>query len=330
MRFDLDDDQKEIQRTARELLAGRATWERVRTAALERDGFDEPLWRELCELGWPGIAVPEEQGGQGLGTVELAVLAEELGYAVAPVPFLGTALAALAAGDPARFASGEAVGALAAGDALVPDAGGADAVVGLDGATVAAERVQAVDPTRRYGRAEGAPPTPGETLDRALVAVSAELVGVARRALDMTLAYVKDRQQFGVPVGAFQAVQHTAAQMLRDVEGARALTYNAAWAADAAPERLPEAAAMAKVAASEAARSVTASAIQLHGGIGFTWEADVHWLFKRAQLGAVYLGGAGLHRALVAELVRDQRAAAAGGAGPKSSPAEATQPAVPA
>jgi len=332
MRFDLDEDQKEIQRTARELLAGRATWERVRAAALEQDGFDEPLWRELCELGWPGIAVGEERGGQGLGIVELAVLAEELGYAVAPVPFLGTALAALAAPEPAPLASGEAVGALGAGEALVPDAGGADLVVGLGGATLPAERVQAIDPTRRYGRVEGAALTPGETLDRALVAVSAELVGVARRALDMTLAYVKDRRQFGVPVGAFQAVQHTAAQMLRDVEGARALTYHAAWAADAAPERLPEAAAMAKAAASEAGRSVTAAAIQLHGGIGFTWEADVHWLFKRAQLDAVYLGGAGVHRARVASLVREQRAAAAAGPGPgpKSSPAEATQPAVPA
>jgi alkylation response protein AidB-like acyl-CoA dehydrogenase len=331
MEFELTEDQREIQRTATELLAGRASLEKVRTAALEQDGHDAALWRELAELGWPGIAVAEEHGGQGLGLVELVVLTEELGYALAPVPFLGTALAALAvehgADDAARgewlprLAAGEAIGAFDAGQAgeLVPDAGGADvAVVGGEVVPGGLERVQTIDPTRRYGRGRsGAGAAPDAVVDRAAVVVSAELVGVCRRALDMTVAYVKDRRQFGVPVGAFQAVQHTAAQMLRDTEGARALTYFAAWAADAEPARLPEAAAMAKAAASDAARSVTANAIQLHGGIGFTWEADVHWLFKRAQLGSAYLGGAGAHRARVARLVGEQRAAAAGGAGPK-------------
>jgi alkylation response protein AidB-like acyl-CoA dehydrogenase len=125
----------------------------------------------------------------------------------------------------------------------------------------------------------------------------------------MTIAYVKDRRQFGVPVGGFQAVQHTAAQMLRDTEAARSLAYYGAWAAGAAPESLPMAAAMAGAHASEAGRSVTGSAIQLHGGIGFTWEADVHWLYKRAQLDAHLLGGAGRHRARVARLAAEQRAA---------------------
>ena len=138
-------------------------------------------------------------------------------------------------------------------------------------------------------------PLPGDVAaaaDRALVAVAAELVGVCERALEMTVAYVKDRKQFGTPVGAYQAVSHRCAQMLLDTEGARAAVSFAAWAADADPERLPEAAAMAKAAASDAGREVTAAAIQLHGGIGFTWEADVHWLFKRAQLDAALLGGA--------------------------------------
>jgi alkylation response protein AidB-like acyl-CoA dehydrogenase len=106
-----------------------------------------------------------------------------------------------------------------------------------------------------------------------------------------------------VPVGAFQAVSHRCAQMLLGVESARSATYFAAWAADADPERLAEGASLAKAAASEAGRDVTASAIQAHGGIGFTWEADVHWLYKRAQLGAALLGGAGVHRARLAQLV---------------------------
>jgi alkylation response protein AidB-like acyl-CoA dehydrogenase len=147
-------------------------------------------------------------------------------------------------------------------------------------------------------------------LDRALVAVSAELVGVCQRALDMTVEYVKERKQFGVPVGTFQAVHHAAAQMLIDTEGGRAATYYAAWAADAEPERLPMAAAMAKAWTSDGGRSVTGSAIQLHGGIGFTWEADVHWLYKRAQLDSALLGSAGAQRSRIALLAGRARAGA--------------------
>ena len=148
--------------------------------------------------------------------------------------------------------------------------------------------------------------------------MSAELVGVAQRALDMTVAYVKERRQFDTPVGAFQAVSHRCAQMLKDVEGARSATYFAAWAADADPRRLPEAAALAKAAASDGAREATASAIQAHGGVGFTWEADVHWLYKRAQLDAALLGGAGTHRARLARIVAD-RIAGAGARAPRAA-----------
>ena len=329
MRFTLSDDQQEIKRTAHDLLANRSTMAKVREAA-EAGTYDDGLGRELGELGWPGIAVGEEHGGQGLGIVELAVLLEELGYACAPVPILGTALAALAiehAGSPEQqerwlpgLASGELRGALGTADGLIPDAPGADVVVVVDPAAGTAhladgvDEVESVDPTRRHGRATGA----GESLDgdvaaavdRALVAVSAELVGVCQRALDMTVAYVKERKQFGVPVGTFQAVHHAAAQMLVDTEGGRSATYHAAWAADADPDRLPMAAAMAKAWCSDGARSVTGSAIQLHGGIGFTWEADVHWLYKRAQLDSALLGGSGAHRARIAALAAGARAAA--------------------
>jgi alkylation response protein AidB-like acyl-CoA dehydrogenase len=330
MNFELTDDQQEIKRTAHELLASRATAAKVREAA-EAGAYDDALWRELAELGWPGIAIAEEHGGQGLGFVELAVLLEELGYALAPSPFLGTVLAAMAietAGSSAQkerwlpaLASGESTGAFAISE-LVPDAPDAAVIVVAepDGSSAtlieggSAERVDAIDPTRRFGRVDAAAGEPLEgdvatVVDRASVALAAELVGLCQRALDMTVAYVKERRQFGVPVGGFQAVQHTAAQMLRDTEAARSLAYFGAWAADAAPESLPMAAAMAGAHAAEAGCAVTASAIQLHGGIGFTWEADVHWLFKRAQLDAHLLGGAGRHRARVARLAAEARTA---------------------
>src|SRR4051812_48386957 len=328
MDFGYTDDQQDIQRTARELLADRARPERMREHA-EAGRTDTELWNELSALGWPGIAVGEEHGGQGLGGGGLAILCEELGRSLAPVPFLPTVLAATliehGGSDAQRarwlpgLAAGDTPGAVGSvgrdGTALV--SGGADAqvfVVVEDGAVSVVARDEArledpasIDPTRPAARlvdaAAGGERLGGDTaaaLDRALVAVAAELVGVCDRALEMTVAYVKDRKQFGTPVGAYQAVSHRCAQMLLDTEQARVSTSFAAWTADADPERLPEAAAMAKAAASDAGRDVTAAAIQLHGGIGFTWEADVHWLYKRAQMDAVLLGAAGRHRARLA------------------------------
>ena len=331
MDFGLSDDQREIQRTARELLASRATPDRVREHA-EAARSDDALWRELGELGWPGIAVAEEHGGQGLGAVALAILCEELGRSIAPVPFLPSVLAATliehAGSDEQRtrwlpgLASGELRGAVGDAAELVPGADGADVIVVVSAGEArlfeAAEPVASIDSTRPAGRVEGSGEAlPGDlapALDRALVALAAELVGVCDRALAMTVDYVKERRQFGTPVGAYQAVSHRCAQMLLDTESARAAVSFAAWAADADPARLGEAAAMAKAAASDAGREVTAAAIQLHGGIGFTWEADVHWLFKRAQLDAALLGGGRTHRARLARIVagRDELVAGVG------------------
>ncbi|MGO9322008.1 MAG: acyl-CoA dehydrogenase family protein [Solirubrobacteraceae bacterium] len=337
MDFGLTDDQRDIQRTARELLAERATFARVREHA-EAGTTDRVLWKELCELGWPGIAISEAHGGQGLGTIELSILCEELGRTVAPVPFLPSAMAACVieqAGSPEQrerwlpgLASGETIGALAGaadGTAELVIAGAEAGVIVLveddgSGRLVTPEEAEvspiaAIDPTRSAARVSAADDA-GEALEdgcpglgRALVAVSSELVGVCERALEMTVAYVKDRKQFGVPVGAYQAVSHRCAQMLLETEKARSTTAFAAWSADANPDGLAEAAAMAKAAASDAGREVTASAIQAHGGIGFTWEADVHWLFKRAQLDAALLGGAKRHRARLAAILADRIAA---------------------
>ncbi|MGA2454740.1 MAG: acyl-CoA dehydrogenase family protein [Solirubrobacteraceae bacterium] len=337
MDFGLTDDQRDIQRTARELLAERAKPERVREHA-EAHTTDEVLWQELCELGWPGIAISEEHGGQGLGTIELSILCEELGRVVAPVPFLGSAMAACVieqAGTPEQrerwlpgLASGKTIGALAsavdgtaelviggaeAGVIVLVEDDGGGRLLTPDQAEVSP--LQAIDPTRSAVRVSAGPDA-GEALEdgcpglgHALVAVSSELVGVCERALEMTVAYVKERKQFGVPVGAYQAVSHRCAQMLLETEQARSTTAYAAWSADANPDGLAEAAAMAKAAASDAGREVTASAIQAHGGIGFTWEADVHWLFKRAQLDAALLGGAKRHRGRVAAILADRVAA---------------------
>ena len=320
MDFGLTDDQKDIQRTARELLADRAKPERVREHA-EAGRTDDELWTELSQLGWPGIAVAEEHGGQGLGAVELTLLCEETGRVVAPVPFLPSVLAATlieyGGSDAQRerwlggLAGGELRGAAGAPGAI-PGAAGADVVVVVeDGAAriagAAGSPAESIDPTRPAARVDGAgEELPGDVtvaLDRALVAVAAELVGVCSRALEMTVQFVQERKQFGTPVGAFQAVSHRCAEMLLATEKSRSAVAYASWAADSDPEALPEAAAMAKAAASDAGREVTAAAIQLHGGIGFTWEADVHWLYKRAQVDALLLGGAAAHRARLARLV---------------------------
>jgi alkylation response protein AidB-like acyl-CoA dehydrogenase len=328
MHFDLTEDQKEIKRVAHELLAERSPMARVREAA-ESAAYDPGLWREIASLGWAGISVAEEHGGQGLGAVELAVLAEELGYACAATPFLSTAVAASvieACGTEeqrARWLPGLASGELTAGvgsAGLAADAAGAAVVVLLDGDEARlvqapeVEEIETIDPTRRYGSVTGGgdeAPLAAGAAERVRVALAAEVVGLSQRALDMTLAYVKDRKQFGVPVGSFQAVSHRCAHMLLHTESARSTAYFAAWAADADPERLPEAAALAAAAAAEGGREVTASAIQCHGGIGFTWEADVHWLYKRAQLDSALLGGPGRHRQALMRMVAARVALAA-------------------
>ena len=327
MRFDFTEDQHEIKRTAKDLLATRSNLESVREAA-ESATYDGALWREFSELGWPGVAVAEEHGGGGLGYVELAALLEESGYALVNGPLPSSVMCASAiaeCGSDAQksewlpgLASGEAKGAFGQAGELMADAVGADVAVVADAdgsLTLVSEpaesttAVKSIDPTRRYATLEagdGGESLPGDAqvaLDLAAVLVSAEIVGVCRRALDMTLHYVKERKQFGRPVGSFQAVQHRCAQMLLHTEGARATTYFAAWAADADRDRLAEASSLAKSAASKAGLEVTASAIQAHGGIGFTWEADVHWFYKRAQMDAAFLGGASAHNQRLTRIV---------------------------
>jgi len=214
--------------------------------------------------------------------------------------------------------AGRGACALTAGDQPIVGAGGGAAVLvlteGGDGARIVSadeatlERLDLIDTTRAYFRAiaEGGDSLPGDAGaagDRASVILAAELVGVAARALDMAVAYAKEREQFGRPIGAYQAVSHRLAGMFWEVEEARSLTYYAAWAADSEPESLPLASSMSKARASDAATTVTHDAIQTFGGIGFTWEHDMHFFLKRARVSSQLLGTSRQHRERVASLV---------------------------
>jgi alkylation response protein AidB-like acyl-CoA dehydrogenase len=337
--FDYTDDQQAIKSTAHDLLAARLKPEKLRQLA-EAGEYDDAAWGEMCELGWPGIFIGEEHGGQELGVLELAILSEELGYALAPSPFLSNAAAGLviqhAGSDEQKsrwlpgIASGQERGTVAyvkdgAAD-LVPDADSASFVVFVEGssatvvdaADVDAEPVATIDSTRRFSRVQ-LPNGAGEALEGdaaaaigpIAVTIAAELVGVAQRAMEMAVEYAKDRQQFGRPIGAYQAVAHRCAQMLLEVESARSATMYAGWTADEEPESLPLAAAMAKAYASDAGWRVTASSLQVHGGIGFTWEHDLHFFLKRAKADGHLFGTASEHRERVAELAGLSRSAAA-------------------
>ncbi len=162
------------------------------------------------------------------------------------------------------------------------------------------EPVEGIDVTRRLVRvtASESDELGGDVaaaVDRIEVALSAELVGVASRALELSVDYARTRQQFGRPIGAYQAVSHRCADMLIDVESARSAVLCAAWTADHDPEALPFAASVAKVAAAQGAWRVTTSALQVHGGIGFTWEHDCHLLLRRAAASSRLLGGVDFH-----------------------------------
>jgi len=362
--FDLNDEQQAIRSTAREFLAARYKSERIRELAESENGFEQSDWDEMAELGWPGLALPDEWGGQGLGVVELAVLFEEMGYALVPSPLLSTTVAGLALAENGSdeqkerwlrpLATGEARGTLAVADAgssatigefemearadgdgvvldgekaLVMDAGSADffLVATADGRRHLVERdaeglsvspEESIDLTRRlYSiRFDGVRVQSEATLSggqedylpvlwRACVALAAESTGIAQRTMEMAVEYAKDRQQFGRPIGAYQAVSHRCAQMLLETENSRSAVYGAAWAADAEPESLPLAASMAKAYASDAGWRVPDASIQVHGGIGFTWEHDLHFFLKRGRANAVTFGDARWHRKRVADAV---------------------------
>jgi alkylation response protein AidB-like acyl-CoA dehydrogenase len=284
--FTLTDEQLELKQQARAWLAERFP--------LDRDwDAEDDRWSELAELGWLDVAEA------GLGFVEEALLLEELGYACYPGPYLATvgfALVWLSAEQRARVAAGKERWSVDVD--YVPWLGAVDFVVSDGGTAYPArgEEVPSVDPSRPLGRlekADGEPLAGGRNLPRARTASAAEALGVGQRALDLGVEHAKTRVQFGKPIGTYQAVSHPLAQTYTDVELARSLVYWAAWCVAEEDERAPLAAAAAKAFATEAAVVACERSIQVHAGIGFTWEHPLHRFYKRA----LWLEGFGLRPA---------------------------------
>ena len=371
------EEQELLRDTARRFLESECNTQFVRRRMAEPAAVTDEFWQKLAEQGWLGIIYPEEEGGSGLGLVDLVVLMEEMGRAVMPGPFLSTVLLGGAAigdaGTPAQrqqwlpqIAAGTAKAALAwtepdlrwdaagvtasareaaAGFTLsgtklfVGDAHLADILVVAartrDGSTMEDGVSLLLVPKDTPGLAITVLPTIDETrklcevrldnvvlpmaaligkrhrgwvplsrvIARATVALAAEMCGGAQQVLDMTVAYAKIRIAFGKPIGSYQGVKHQAADMLVAIENAKSLTYYAAWAMDQGLEEAPLAVSMAKAAASDMYRKVAGTGIQLHGGIGMTWEHDLQLYFKRARASEVAFGDATWHRERVAQLM---------------------------
>ena len=329
MDFDLSEQQRALRDAARELLDSAASRERVRAVIDAPDGYDAGLWAAMGEQGWLALELPEVEGGLALTFVEVAVLCEEVGRHVAPAPFLSNTLAlagitrAIADSEISeRLQTGAAVGCVGFGGEVVVDAPIADVALLVTADEVRMVTLEprpdaqpAMDVTRRVAWVEGGEPIAGaaladELLDRGAVAYAAEILGAAERMLEVSVDYAKVREQFGRPIGSFQAVKHRLADMLVDVEGIRSATWYAAWAvANEAPDRAL-AASTAKAWASEAGPRVIDGALQVHGGIGFTWEHDLHLYLKRVHLDARQFGDATLHHD---RIVRGLRARLADG-----------------
>ena len=283
MDFAFNEDQLELKRQARAWLSERYPIDR------DWDGVQNDRWSELAELGWLGVSIDEDDGGAGLTFLEEAIILEELGYALYPGPYLGTVGLALGSLGPAERA------AVVAGTTrwsaevrgLVPWLGSVDQVVDEDGNAQDArgEELVSVDPSRPLGRLErtSGTPLPGtRDIPRARAAMAAEAVGIAQRVLELGIEHAKTREQFGKPIGVYQAVSHQLADTYADVELARSLAYWAAWCVAQDDEQAPVAAAAAKAFAVEAAVSACERSIQVHGGTGFTWEHPLHRFYKRA------------------------------------------------
>lgn len=352
MNFEFSEDQKFVQHTAREYLQEHSGLDVCR-AVLESDRpYDPELWKGVAEMGWLGAAVPEEYGGAGLGTLELVLIAQEIGRALAPIPFSSSvylateALRAFGSEEQRRswlprLCAGEVIGTAALGEGVgdlelaavatelsggrlrgeklpVPDGdvaglavvlakdGGAYslALVDLDGAGVARTPLASFDPSRSQAKLvfDGAPAEllgrKGEglaqaehLLDRAAVLMGFEQVGGAERALEITREFTMNRYAFGRPVASFQALKHRMAEVYACNQIALSHGYYGAWALSHESEELPVAACGVRVAASEAFTRAAEEMVQMHGGVGFTWEYDCHLFYRRARVLSLVLGG---------------------------------------
>jgi len=292
-----------LRETVRGLVAKHAGPEAVREAMDSEHGYDESLWKLLCEqVGAAALVVPEEFGGADGELADAATVLSELGRALVPTPLLGTTLAELAllaaddvdADTIGRLAEGTAIGAVVFDPDYVVNGDIADVVVAVEDGrltrwtTFTTQRVDTMDRTRRLSRL-----TPQDTAalgtdpgiaDTASILLAAEQIGAAERCLELTVEYSKQRVQFGRPIGSFQALKHRMADLHVAVSAARAVV------GESVAEPSPTAAALARVAATEAFDAVAAESVQMHGGIAITWEHDIQLYFKRAHASAQLLG----------------------------------------
>jgi alkylation response protein AidB-like acyl-CoA dehydrogenase len=297
-------EERELLRgTVAALVEKHASPAAVRQAIESERGYDESLWKLLCEqVGAAALVVPEELGGAGGELADAAVVIEELGKALVPTPLLGTTLAELAllaADQPdtdalEELAAGTKIGTVVFDRDVVINGDVADIAIVADGQRLrrltefTAHRVDAMDLTRRLARVESQGDTeigadPG-LADTAAILMAVEQIGAAARCLDLTVEYTKDRVQFGRPIGSFQALKHRMADLYVAVQSARAVVN------DAVAEPSPTSAALARFSASEAFSKVAGEAVQMHGGIAITWEHDIQLYFKRAHGSAQLLG----------------------------------------
>jgi alkylation response protein AidB-like acyl-CoA dehydrogenase len=299
----MSEERELLRETVASLVEKHAGPEAVRRAIESDLGYDEKLWTLLCEqVGAAALVIPEELGGAGGALADAAVVIAELGKGLVPTPLLGTTLtelALLAAEQPdgdtlERLAEGSSIGAAVFDPDHVVNGDVADVVVAAaDGKLTrwtefTRQSVTPMDPTRRLARLAPTATTelggdPG-LADVAAILLAVEQIGAASRCLDLTVAYTKDRVQFGRPIGSFQALKHRMADLYVLVQSARAVVD------DAVADPTPTSAALARVLASEAFSAVVAESIQMHGGIAITWEYDIQLYFKRAHGSAQLLG----------------------------------------
>ncbi|WBU31557.1 acyl-CoA/acyl-ACP dehydrogenase [Rhodopseudomonas palustris] len=375
MNFDFSDDQKQLRDQARRFLAEKCQPKAVRAVLEGKADYDRDLWKGLAEMGFLGVAIPEEYGGTGAGHLELCVIAEELGRVLAPVPFSSTvylaAEALLLAGSEEqkqkwlpKISSGEAIGTLALFEGTgnpspaavklavsngtltgtkKPVADGAIAdfaivaartgnsgrdidvslfLVDLKAGGVTAKALQNVDPSRQQAELTfaGAKAEPlgaanegwsilSRVMDRAAVLIAFEQVGGADRALEMGRDYALDRIAFGRQIGSFQAIKHILADMYVSATLARSNSYYGAWALSTDAAELPEAAASARISATQAFQHCAKQNIQVHGGMGFTWEFDCHLYYRRANALALSLGSQSYWEDQLIDRMRQKNAA---------------------
>jgi alkylation response protein AidB-like acyl-CoA dehydrogenase len=319
--FDLDQDQLDAAAGAKQFFGGQASPAQAR-AALE-GGALAPGRQALADIGFLGITVPEAHGGAGGSLLDLAVVAEQAGAVLAGPSLVTAARAAVLLADQPDLAAALAEGtrsfAVVDGEHPALDAVDADTFLALvDGDLVVGggevTTGKPMDATRGLGvvalrDTRVLVPDAGALWARArdvgLVALAAEDLGAAARAVEVGVAYAKDRQAFGRQIGSYQAVKHSLVDAWVGVEQLRSLVWWAAWAADSAPDELPLAAAAAKAFAAEALERAAETCIQVHGGTGFTWEHDAHLYWRRAKVDRLLLGDAAEHHDVVAGLVVD-------------------------